>query len=73
VTPACEVCHAREAYWYVLPLDGGRGVECCSVCKARRPADVADMWRSRNNGGIKLPAQFTNLDGETVQLVGQED
>jgi len=44
----CELCHAREAVWYIIPLDGGQGVNCCAVCHTRQPADVLDLWRKRN-------------------------
>lgn len=44
----CDLCHAREAVWYIIPLDGGQGVNCCAVCHTRQPADVLDLWRKRN-------------------------
>ena len=50
----CELCHAREAVWYIVPLEGGRGVECCAVCHTRQPADVLDMWRKRNGTGQEV-------------------
>ena len=46
----CDLCHAREAVWYIVPLGQGRGVNCCAVCHTRQPADVLDLWRKRNAG-----------------------
>ena len=49
--PLCDLCHAREAVWYIAPVPGGRGVDCCAVCHTRQPADVLDLWRKRNGTG----------------------
>ena len=56
----CEVCCYPAAVYTILPQPGGRGVECCAVCWAQRPADALDLWRIRNNNQVRravaLPA-----------------